>query len=580
MRRELTLLLTVALTVFATLVFSCGTGKRSNMERLLAEADRQNQAYDSITGVDSLVLATHYYDRHGTINERMRAHYLLGCAYRDMGEAPRALATYQDAADCADTTVLDNDKALLSRIHAQMATLLLFTQLPLEAMDEAKTAEKLAWQSNDTLMAISCKMLQANAYSLLGNNDSVAAISEASSQVQLQCRDTVYALLSMKPAINAYLELGKAKEARLAIDRFESLEKKKEMNVVSLSMKGYDAMKARYYLLLHEYDSAFACIRMAGENVDHPKDQLNIIRELARYYTTKGVPDSALKYTELFVDTDDSLYRTSVRESYAKMHSLYNYERNRRMAEQRGRQVQDLHFRQFVLIILMLAVVMAAYLYIMWKKRKMDAVNRELNGRYAESLAEYDRIRKETIMLRQWQEESEQLVNQLRQEQDKYAETVSKLTDKVSRYQAKVKQNEEDLKKQAHAIAAFQKDKKSPELWNLENGLFNLPVISRLHTSIAKGIQPSDSQLNEVEHIVEEMIPTFVPKIKELYPSINHDNILFCIFTKLRFINSERAVIFNISSQSVTNRCAFLYGKLTEKKGGAGNFEHFIQQIG
>ena len=36
MRRELTLLLTVALTVFAALVIGCGTGKHSNMARLLA----------------------------------------------------------------------------------------------------------------------------------------------------------------------------------------------------------------------------------------------------------------------------------------------------------------------------------------------------------------------------------------------------------------------------------------------------------------------------------------------------------------------------------------------------------------
>ena len=29
-----------------------------------------------------------YYDHHGPPNERMEAHYLLGCVYRDMGEAP------------------------------------------------------------------------------------------------------------------------------------------------------------------------------------------------------------------------------------------------------------------------------------------------------------------------------------------------------------------------------------------------------------------------------------------------------------------------------------------------------------
>ena len=64
-----------------------------------------------------------WYDRHGTPNERMEAHYLLGCTYRDMGEAPRAVDCYLDAAACADTTATDCDFYTLASIYAQMATL-------------------------------------------------------------------------------------------------------------------------------------------------------------------------------------------------------------------------------------------------------------------------------------------------------------------------------------------------------------------------------------------------------------------------------------------------------------------------
>ena len=76
------------------------------------------------------------------------------------------------------------------------------------------------------------------------------------------------------------------------------------------------------------------------------------------------------------------------------------------------------------------------------------------------------------------------------------------------------------------------------------------------------------------------MLPAFTAKIRELYPGINRTNMLFCILTKLRFINSERAVALHMSSQAVTNRCAFLYNKFTGKKGGAGDFDEIIQKIG
>ena len=72
-----------------------------------------NRAYIPMTdGIDSLLLeATHYYDRHGTANEQMRAHYhyLQGCSYCDKGEALAALQSYQDAIDRADTLSSDCD---------------------------------------------------------------------------------------------------------------------------------------------------------------------------------------------------------------------------------------------------------------------------------------------------------------------------------------------------------------------------------------------------------------------------------------------------------------------------------------
>ena len=76
---------------------------------VLDEADSMNHAYIPITSDSLLKEATAYFDSHGTPNERIRAHYLLGCADRDMGEAPRAIETWQDAVNCADTTATDCD---------------------------------------------------------------------------------------------------------------------------------------------------------------------------------------------------------------------------------------------------------------------------------------------------------------------------------------------------------------------------------------------------------------------------------------------------------------------------------------
>ncbi len=73
------------------LLASCGSSERGRMLAVLDEADSLNRNYIPFTTDSVLKIATEWFDSYGSANERMRAHYLLGCAYRDMGEAPAAL---------------------------------------------------------------------------------------------------------------------------------------------------------------------------------------------------------------------------------------------------------------------------------------------------------------------------------------------------------------------------------------------------------------------------------------------------------------------------------------------------------
>ena len=52
--------------------------------------------------------------------KHLLAHYLLGRAYHEHGEAPMALQCYHEAIDCADTTAADCDYAQLARVYGQM----------------------------------------------------------------------------------------------------------------------------------------------------------------------------------------------------------------------------------------------------------------------------------------------------------------------------------------------------------------------------------------------------------------------------------------------------------------------------
>ena len=96
----------------------------SRSERMHAELLRgkaMNKAYVNFTTDSVMLEVVDWYERHGNANEQMMAYYLLGCTYRDLGSAPKALESYRNAVEKADTTDAECDLRQLMLIHSQMA---------------------------------------------------------------------------------------------------------------------------------------------------------------------------------------------------------------------------------------------------------------------------------------------------------------------------------------------------------------------------------------------------------------------------------------------------------------------------
>ena len=80
------------------------TGRHEQMQQQLALLRQHNQQNSVLTN-DLLAQAlADWFDDHGTPNEQVLAHYLLGRTHADRSEAPAAIAAYHDAIDHADTT--------------------------------------------------------------------------------------------------------------------------------------------------------------------------------------------------------------------------------------------------------------------------------------------------------------------------------------------------------------------------------------------------------------------------------------------------------------------------------------------
>ena len=160
------------------LLMGCTTaGERARMRAGLDSINVLNRTDQPFTMADVQPYLD-YFDDHGTSNDQVLAHYLLGRAYYEHGEAPMALQCYHEAINCADTTAQDCDYAQLARIYGQMAQIFYHQGLYRQQLEFGRQSMKYAWQGKDTLAALMCHEQQCFAYKGLGLIDSAIFITE------------------------------------------------------------------------------------------------------------------------------------------------------------------------------------------------------------------------------------------------------------------------------------------------------------------------------------------------------------------------------------------------------------------
>ena len=318
--------------VVACQLIGCGGGEEQR--RQLAELEEQNHSGQPMLNDTLAETLVAYFDRHGNANERMRAKYILGRTYADMGELPRALETYYEAADCADTTASDCDFAKLSRIHAQSAIIFNLQVQPRSQLKELRLAEYYAWKGLDTLQAIECYAQQADAYDLLQKYDSVIIIREKAYRQFLNARRADRASQTLGSAIPSLLKLHNIEKAQKFINLYEKNSNLfDEHGNIEKGREVYYSIKGRYFIEINEIDSAEYLFRKEISQGNDINNQIIGSKCLQEIYMRKNIPDSIVKYANLGYFLNDSAYLLSEMQNIQKLQASYNYNHHKFLAE-------------------------------------------------------------------------------------------------------------------------------------------------------------------------------------------------------------------------------------------------------
>jgi tetratricopeptide (TPR) repeat protein len=453
--------------------------RKQRMRYQLLYAKAMNKGYVTFTSDSTMKVVAKYYDRHGTANEKMLSHYILGCVYTDLKDAPKAIECFNEAVEYADTDDVRCDLRELSSIYAQTAALLHAERSPMLEIGYWKKAYRTAYKSKDTITAINYYEHLSGAYYFLGKKDSVMIICRNTEKLyERQGRvDLATDILPMVFAIS--LKEHRYAEAKHLMDKFEKYSGCfNSHGEIAFGRELYYYYKGLYYQGIEKNDSAlFYYYKL----LNFPMNISNLqaaYEGLMYAYQKVGKSDSVKKYAVLFADANDSVTLLSSEKEVSRSQALYNYNISQRLAVSKQKEAEN--YRNIIIVIILGISVVAYFVYRYISKQKKKRTNelQEINEKYSDVLFQYN----------------------------KAMEDMNSIKKGTTQYRNDKQKEIEELRQ---VISSYRSDKACPEDWNIGQGLLTSNIAIRLHKLAGRAITPSDAEWNDLRDITSTKIPTF-----------------------------------------------------------------------
>lgn len=458
-----------------------------------------------------------YYDQHGTPNEQLKAHYLLGCIYREMlFEAPIALQCYYDAVEKVDTLSEDCDFGTLCSTWGQIAEILHIQHMPDLGLQAWGNYSKYALKNGDVYNYLRGKDFSTMAYIQKGDTATVIDMTHELFRLYMEngFEQDAYGVYPLY--IDILLVRGQYAEARRYMDLYETKSGVFDENreIIAPGRELYYQTKGIYYLGVHNLDSAEINYRKL---LEYETEKYPAYKGLAEVYCQRGIVDSVVEFTRL---QEDALYEYLDQvqiDAAQQASSMYNYSRVQRLADEKRAEAKLnallLTFAVFVFIVIVVAMYFLHKKYMAAKEDELVT----LNDTYEKTKTEYV-----------------QAVENLTEQTEEYEQFKKEKLDEVENLKSKYN----DLKSKDDEAA-----------------LLNTPFINGIR-DILKPLSPkpcmTNSDIEELLLVVREYLPHFFMEIAK-DDRLSQQELLVCILLRLNFSGKDLSVLLNTSSSSIAN---------------------------
>ncbi len=545
MKRLVTYLM--AVLVLATMVTGCVTeSRRMAMRQGLDSINAVNRSGKPFT-VQDVRPYVEFFDDHGEANDRLLAHYLLGLAYYDHGEAPMALQCYQDALDCADTTRADCDYAQLSRVYGHMAEIFYDQRLYRKDLAFVQNAEKNAWLGKDTLAALTFYEHRYLAYNLLGIVDSAIYIVEDVAQKYERYGYSTNASIALGAIVRTLVDKGDYKKAKICMDRYESESGRfNSSGDIEHGREIYYKAKGLYYLYNNVLDSAEYYFRKELRDGKDFNNQNAAAMGLAQLYQRLHRTDSAAKYAIYAYAMNDSMYAHQTTETIERMQAMYDYSRHQEEARKESAKATHRAIIIWVCIGLIMVICLGAIIIIREFTRKKE----QSEQKYLQGQAIIEQVQQDIAKLRKNEEINKELISEKEQT---------------------IREQETVLK------ALLRSDSDSQSL--AERKLKTTDIYKSFEQLSVVGRQPSTDEWEQARTKLFAHYPGFGDFMQEHAHHLNDKEQKVCLLVRLGFKPSNIGSMLKVSSSYVTELRSKMLQKLFGIAGDSKAFDKMLRKI-
>lgn len=567
--------------------------RAQRMRYHLLQAKAQNKAAIDFTTDSVMKSVAAYYDRHGTHNDRLLAHYLLGCVYRDLGEAPRAIGCYLDAVDYADTLSSSCDFKTLSCVYSQMADMFTLQLALSDAIDSRNKSIHISLQIQDTLNALYDMTQVAGEYLMLSQNDTAEAIFMKAKAMYMEhgyIREWAVASLPL-----AYIYLSQPQQLDKAKKVLDLYDAESEMFTSDGNLPPSECMyffnQGHYQEAIGHLDSAEYFYRKMFYPNMHYTYQSSMCRGLLNVYKQKNSLDSIYKYTLLYCQANDSSVVAKDRDLIMQMKAAYSYNRMQKEALHQTKKAARAHvwliFFIFLAIILTMSFVWLRTIYNRRRRQKQEELER-VRLELAEAEAAYDKEKHKLDIVKNTHQKVIRLIQgdvrsskeEAKQMRAKYNEIQHRMNEINALYEENIKRHNEEMESAKAKIEDLRQKAGIDESIEAAQAFRETSIVKRILFLDSKSrYELSENEWGTLVREFSSYYPTLLSDLHQI-PTLNEKGIRVGILVVLKLRESAIAHFIGIGDSAVSNYKSDINHALFKEKSSRSLFNNLKRKYG